>query len=73
MLLGGIGLERGNPVLSFRNRLQVASSRNERIKNSDMLHLILRAWNAYRANEQMTKFPFRNRDGQPIRVNGVTP
>lgn len=71
MFVDGIGLEENSPVLALRNRLQVASSRNERILYHNALHLILRAWNAYRRGEEINRFPLRSRTGAPVLVSKV--
>jgi hypothetical protein len=63
----GAGLERGNPILTLRERLVLARSKREALSAYVQLSALLRAWNAWRCGQSMLRFPLFGANG-PIPV-----
>jgi hypothetical protein len=54
-LSSGVGLKSDSGILALRNRLTNIMATSERVDDGVRLNMILRAWNAYRANESLYK------------------
>jgi len=63
----GAGLERGNPILTLRERLIQAQARREKLSTYVLLCALLRTWNAWRTGQEWHRFLFYTK-GIPIQM-----
>lgn len=56
-LADGIGLPAGSPILALRSRLREIKAKRTRVEPEAFMSVVLRAWNAWRADRSMASIP----------------
>lgn len=77
LLRSGDGLQVGDPIHALRDRLaREAANRTQALPSTHRWVFMVRAWNAWRAGERLTKLQFKAGGARPDRVpliDGITP